>query len=51
MRGLDAFGSTAYGLEAAIALLIPLRVIGLGYIEPISALSIVQRLPALPGDQ
>jgi amino acid transporter len=40
MLGLDALGSAAYGPEAALTLLIPLGVFGLGYIGPISALII-----------
>src|SRR5262249_47494237 len=40
MVGLDAFGSSAYGPEAALTLLIPLGAAGLGYIGPISALII-----------
>jgi amino acid transporter len=40
MLGLDALGSAAYGPEAALTLLIPLGVAGLGYIAPISALII-----------
>src|ERR1700674_5496286 len=40
MLGLDALGSAAYGPEAALTLLIPLGVAGLGYIGPISALII-----------
>ena len=34
--GLDALGSTAYGPEAALSLLIPLGLIGIHYIIPIS---------------
>src|SRR6516165_10064658 len=41
MLGLDALGSAAYGPEAALTLLIPLGVAGLGHIGPISALIIV----------
>jgi amino acid transporter len=40
MLGLDALGSAAYGPEAALTLLIPLGVAGLGYIGPISTLII-----------
>jgi amino acid transporter len=40
MLGLDALGSAAYGPEAALTLLVPLGVAGLGYIGPISALII-----------
>jgi amino acid transporter len=40
MLGLDALGSSAYGPEAALTLLIPLGAAGLGYIGPISALII-----------
>ncbi len=36
--GLDALSSAAYGPEAALTLLLPLGVIGLGYVLPISAL-------------
>jgi amino acid transporter len=35
--GLDALSSAAYGPEAALALLIPLGAMGLGYIVPITA--------------
>jgi amino acid transporter len=35
--GLDALGSAAYGPEAALTLLIPLGLVGLRYIIPISA--------------
>jgi amino acid transporter len=34
--GLDALGSAAYGPEAALTILIPLGVAGLGYIVPLS---------------
>jgi len=40
MLGLDALGSAAYGPEAALTLLLPLGMAGLGYIGPISALII-----------
>jgi amino acid transporter len=40
MLGLDALASSAYGPEAALTLLIPLGVAGLGYIGPISTLII-----------
>jgi amino acid transporter len=40
MLGLDALGSSAYGPEAALTLLIPLGAAGLGYVGPISALII-----------
>jgi amino acid transporter len=40
MLGLDALGSAAYGPEAALTLLIPLGMAGLGYVGPISALII-----------
>jgi amino acid transporter len=40
MLGLDALGSSAYGPEAALTLLIPLGAAGLGYIGPIIALII-----------
>src|SRR6516225_7786913 len=40
MLGLDALGSAAYGPEAALTLLIPLGLGGLGYIGPISMLII-----------
>jgi amino acid transporter len=39
--GLDAFGSAAYGPEAALTLLIPLGIVGLQYILPLSACIIV----------
>src|SRR5215470_15203134 len=35
--GLDALSSAAYGPEAALTLLIPLGLLGLGYIIPVSA--------------
>jgi amino acid transporter len=35
--GLDALSSAAYGPEAALSLLIPLGLLGVGYIVPISA--------------
>ena len=41
MLGLDALGSAAYGPEAALTLLLPLGVLGLRYILPISLLIIV----------
>ena len=40
MLGLDALSSAAYGPEAAMTLLIPLGVLGIGYIGPISAIII-----------
>jgi amino acid transporter len=40
MLGLDALGSAAYGPEAALTLLIPLGVLGMAYIGPISGLII-----------
>ncbi len=40
MLGLDALGSSAYGPEAALTLLIPLGAAGVGYVGPISALII-----------
>jgi amino acid transporter len=40
MLGLDALGSSAYGPEAALTLLLPLGVLGLSYIVPISLLII-----------
>src|SRR5262245_29331839 len=40
MLGLDALGSAAYGPEAALTLLIPLGVLGIGYVLPISVLII-----------
>jgi amino acid transporter len=40
MLGLDALGSAAYGPEAALTLLMPLGVLGLGYVLPISVLII-----------
>lgn len=39
--GLDALSSAAYGPEAALTLLIPLGLVGVGYIVPISASIIV----------
>lgn len=39
--GLDALSSAAYGPEAALTLLIPLAVAGIGYIGPISASIVV----------
>jgi amino acid transporter len=41
MLGLDALASAAYGPEAALTLLIPLGVLGIAYIGPISAVIIV----------
>ena len=41
MLGLDALGSAAYGPEAALTLLMPLGVAGVGYIGPISTLIIL----------
>jgi amino acid transporter len=41
MLGLDALGSAAYGPEAALTLLLPLGVLGLRYVLPISFLIIV----------
>jgi amino acid transporter len=41
MLGLDALGSAAYGPEAALTLLLPLGVLGLSYVLPISLLIIV----------
>src|SRR5438094_1442199 len=41
MLGLDALGSSAYGPEAALTLLLPLGALGLRYIMPISAIIIV----------
>ena len=38
MLGLDALASAAYGPEAAMTLLIPLGVLGLGYVGPILAI-------------
>jgi amino acid transporter len=38
MLGLDALGSAAYGPEAALTLLIPLGLAGVGYIGPITGL-------------
>src|SRR5271167_805152 len=35
--GLDALSSAAYGTEAALSLLIPLGVLGIHYVIPISA--------------
>lgn len=39
--GLDALGSSAYGPEAALTILIPAGMAGLGYITPITLLIIV----------
>jgi len=39
--GLDALGSAAYGPEAALTLLLPLGIVGLAYILPLSAVIIV----------
>ncbi len=36
--GLDALSSAAYGPEAALTLLLPLGVLGLGYVVPITAI-------------
>src|ERR1700761_2445307 len=41
MLGLDALSSAAYGPEAALTLLLPLGVSGIGYIGPISTLIIL----------
>ncbi len=41
MLGLDALGSAAYGPEAALTLLIPLGLVGVGYIGPITTLIIL----------
>ncbi|MHB1559854.1 MAG: APC family permease, partial [Isosphaeraceae bacterium] len=41
MLGLDALASAAYGPEAALALLIPLGLGGVAYIEPITTLIVV----------
>jgi amino acid transporter len=41
MLGLDALASAAYGPEAALTLLIPLGLAGVGYIGPISTLIIL----------
>src|SRR5262249_46641341 len=41
MLGLDALASAAYGPEAALTLLLPLGILGLSYILPISLLIIV----------
>jgi amino acid transporter len=41
MLGLDALSSAAYGPEAALTLLIPLGLAGVGYIGPISTLIIL----------
>ena len=37
MLGLDALGSAAYGPEAALSLLIPLGLLGVQYLVPITA--------------
>src|SRR5579872_5244627 len=57
--GLDALSSAAYGPEAALTLLIPLGLAGVGYIVPITAsiiallaivyLSYCQTIDAYPG--
>jgi amino acid transporter len=57
--GLDALSSAAYGPEAALTLLIPLGVMGLGYVVPISFsiiallvivfISYLQTISAYPG--
>jgi len=57
--GLDALGSAAYGPEAALTVLLPLGVVGLHYLFPITALIVVlliivylsyrQTLSAYPG--
>ncbi|HEX7136998.1 MAG TPA: APC family permease [Vicinamibacterales bacterium] len=57
--GLDALSSAAYGPEAAMTLLLPLGVLGVGYVRPISALiitillivyaSYLQTIGAYPG--
>jgi amino acid transporter len=39
--GLDALGSAAYGPEAALTLLIPLGLMGIGYIVPITAAIVI----------
>ena len=39
--GLDALSSAAYGPEAALSLLIPLGLLGLQYIVPISAAIVI----------
>src|SRR5436305_12032533 len=41
MLGLDALGSSAYGPEAALTLLLPLGVLGLRYIGPIVGIILV----------
>src|SRR6476660_9112456 len=41
MLGLDALSSSAYGPEAALTLLLPLGVLGVLYIVPITAVIIV----------
>jgi amino acid transporter len=41
MLGLDALSSAAYGPEAAMTLLIPLGLAGLGFVRPITAIIIV----------
>ena len=40
MLGLDALASAAYGPEAALTILIPLGLLGVGYIWPISVIII-----------
>src|SRR5947208_10310486 len=57
--GLDALSSAAYGPEAALTLLIPLGLLGLNYIIPVSAaiiallvivhFSYLQTIAAYPG--
>ncbi|MDB5828373.1 MAG: ydaO [Variovorax sp.] len=39
--GLDGLGSSAYGPEAALTVLIPLGAAGTGYVEPITAVIVV----------
>ena len=51
--GLDALSSAAYGPEAALTLLIPLGLLGVHYIVPVSAAIVVlldHRLLQLPAD-
>ena len=51
--GLDALSSAAYGPEAALTLLIPLGLMGVKYIVPVSAaivILLVDRLHQLPAD-
>jgi hypothetical protein len=39
--GLDSLSSAAYGTEAALTMLLPLGVAGLGYIQPLTAVVVL----------